>query len=200
MTMKRAYSVLDIKAIDEEKREITGIATTPETDRTGDIVEPTGAEFTLPIPLLSQHDPRKPIGHVTQATVTDAGILITAKLVEPYEGAPQSWVDRINEAWADIKTGLVRGLSIGFHPLESTHIEGTYGMRFIKWLWLELSAVTIPANGGASIQTIKSIDIEQRAASGSERKGAVRLITPGDPGTKTAAHRRILNIVPRKNP
>ena len=29
----RAYSLLEVKAYDDEKREITGIATTPEPDR-----------------------------------------------------------------------------------------------------------------------------------------------------------------------
>jgi HK97 family phage major capsid protein len=40
------------------------------------------------------------------------------------------------------------------------------GQRFLKWEWMELSAVTIAANGAASISTIKSIDTEQRAQSG----------------------------------
>ncbi len=149
--MKRAYSLLTVKAFDEDERVITGIATTPTPDRLGDIVDPKGAEFKLPIPLLSQHDPSKPIGHVTKAKVTSAGIEITAKLVKPEEGAPQSWADRLNEAWADIKSGLVRGLSIGFKPIEEARIDGTWSYRFIKWLWLELSAVTIPANMDASI-------------------------------------------------
>lgn len=179
MNNKRAYSLLTVKAIDEEKREITGIATTPTPDRTGDVVEPKGAEFKLPIPLLSQHDPSKPIGHVIKARVTDEGIEITARLVEPYEGAPQSWADRLNEAWADIKTGLVRGLSIGFRPVEYQRIAESYAYRYVKWLWLELSAVTIPANGDCSIQAIKSIDTELRAASGNAPRGGVRLSLAG---------------------
>src|SRR5690606_30855986 len=76
---------------------------------------------------------------------------------------------------------LVRGLSIGFKSLEHTHIDGTYGMRFIKWLWLELSAVTIPANAEASIQTVKSIDARDRAVSGDGRRAVVHL-SAGDTG------------------
>lgn len=199
--LKRAYSLLEIKAIDEEKREISGIASTPTTDRAGDIVEPNGAEFTLPIPLLSQHDSRKPIGHVLRAKVTKAGIEIFAKLVKPDADAPQSWADRLNEAWADIKSGLVRGLSIGFKPTESARIEGTYGYRYIRWLWLELSSVTIPANGEATITSIKSFDTALRAASGQKQRSGVVLIktTPDVSGkTMTAQKRGPVQLIPRK--
>lgn len=175
--MKRAYSLLQVKSFDEDARVITGIATTPTPDRVGDIVEPKGAEFKLPIPLLSQHDSTKPIGHVTKAKVTNEGIEITAKLVKPEEGAPQSWADRLNEAWADIKTGLVRGLSIGFKPMEEARIDGTWSYRYIKWLWLELSAVTIPANMEASIATVKSL---------TPRAGGMIRKSPGASGTRVS--------------
>jgi len=59
--LNRAYSLLTIKSVDDEQRVITGMATTPATDRSGDIVEPGGAEFKLPIPLLWQHNSREPI-------------------------------------------------------------------------------------------------------------------------------------------
>src|SRR6516164_2635301 len=65
--MYRAYARLQIKAIREDARIITGLATTPTPDRTGDVVEPTGALFELPLPLLWQHDAKQPIGSVTKA-------------------------------------------------------------------------------------------------------------------------------------
>lgn len=172
--MNRAYSLFSIKSFDEDKRELEGIATTPTPDRMGDIVDPKGGVFKLPIPLLWQHKGDKPIGHVTSARTTNDGIQVTAKLVKPFEGAPKSWAERLDEAWADLKTGLVRGFSIGFNPLEKSQIKDTYSYHFQKWEWLELSAVTIPANAEASIQTVKSIDNELRAASG-QRSSVVKL-------------------------
>ena len=65
-----------------------------------------------------------------------------------------------------IKAGLVPGLSIGFKAIEHEYIKETKGVRFIKWDFLELSAVTIPANAECTIATVKSIDTAQRAASG----------------------------------
>lgn len=162
----RAYSLLDIKSVDEEKRILTGLATTPSVDRMGDIVEPAGAEFELPIPFLWQHDSTSPVGQVTKAKVTKAGIEVEIHMQRTDE--PGLVKDRLDAAWQDIKLRLVRGLSIGFAPLETARIEGSYGMRFLRWLWLELSGVTVAANGDCSITTIKSIDHQQLAASGRE--------------------------------
>lgn len=151
--MHRAYSTFIVKDVDDDLRVLEGIASSPQTDRVGDIVEPKGAKFTLPLPLLWQHRSDQPIGHVTHATVTPEGIRIKAQI------AKGLGIARIDEAWTLIKAGLVRGFSIGFKDLESEDIKGAWGSRFLKWEWLELSAVTIPANQDASIQTIKSLDV-----------------------------------------
>lgn len=184
--MERAYSTIEIKAMDEDKREITGIATTPTPDRVGDVVEPKGAQFKLPIPLLWQHSSWSPIGHVTDAKVTDKGIEVRAKLVKVAEMGPLR--DRLEEAWQSIKSGLVRGLSIGFRPIESARIDQTYSQRYLLWEWLELSAVTVPANADASILAIKSID---QAARRLGTRPIVRLqgkTSPGASGQKTIIH------------
>lgn len=195
-SLQRAYSMIEVKSFDDDERVITGIATTPETDRMGDIVEPKGAEFKLPIPLLWQHNPSQPIGHVIAAKVTAAGIEIKAKFAKLEEAGALK--DRLDEAWQSVKTGLVRGLSIGFQPIEYARIDNSYGYRFLKWLWLELSAVTIPANGECSIQTVKAIDTQQRAASGLGLQKGVRLISPDvSGGTKKAAKRGAVQLIPR---
>jgi HK97 family phage prohead protease len=180
--MNRAYSTITWRALDEDARSITGIASTPETDRMGDVVEPKGGEFKLPLPLLMHHDSRQPIGHVVRAKVSDAGIEIEAQLARIDEPGPLK--NRLDEAWQTIKSGLVRGLSIGFQPLETARIEGTFGLRFIKWSLYEVSAVTIPANAGASISSIKSIDRKLRAAPGLEQP-VVRLNPVGVPTPAT---------------
>ena len=170
--MERAHSLFEVKAFDEESREIEGIATTPTPDRIGDIVEPKGAVFKLPIPLLWQHRGDQPIGHVMKAKVTSGGISVVAKLAKIAEAGVLR--DRLDEAWQSLKIGLVRGLSIGFNPIEQAQIKDTYSYRFTSWEWLELSAVTIPANSEATIQTVKSMDAEWLVASDKDR-GIVRL-------------------------
>lgn len=182
MPLNRAFSLLEIKAVDEDARIIEGTATTPTPDRMGDIVEPKGAEFQLPIPLLWMHDSHSPIGHVIVAKVTKGSIYIKAKLVKIDELGELK--ERLDTAWQSIKSGLVRGLSIGFKPLEYSRIDddGGYGVRFIKWLWLELSAVTIAANGECSIARIKAISNDELVASGRGLIDRVRLISPGAAG------------------
>lgn len=176
--MDRAYSLLQTKSIDEETRTIVGIATTPTADRVGDIVEPKGATFALPLPLLYQHDHNQPIGHVTAAKVTPKGIEITAQITKVEQ--PGKLKDRLDEAWDLVKSKLVGGLSIGFKPLEYERIgEKNLGMRFTKWLWLELSAVTVPANGDCSITAVKNLDRTHLPSAG---RPVVRLMPAPDKG------------------
>jgi HK97 family phage prohead protease len=172
MEMKRAYSLFEVKAMNDDRRELEGIATTPTPDRMGDIVEPKGAVFNLPIPLVWQHDAGKPVGEVYSAKVTNNGISVKARIVKVDE--PGTLKERLDEVWQTIKHKLVKGFSIGFSPLESAQIKDTFSYRFTSWEWLELSLVTIPANSEATIQVVKSIDSELRAAS-DQRRGIVRL-------------------------
>ena len=162
--MNRAYATLDVKSIEEDARIIRGVASTPTADRMDDIVEPDGARFALPLPLLWQHDSRQPIGHVTEAKITKAGIEIAAEIKKDVD-------TEIDKAWRYIKTKLVRGLSIGFRSLETEPIKDSRGLRFKSWEWLELSAVTIPANAEASIHTIKQFDTGAPALTGNGRDG-----------------------------
>jgi HK97 family phage major capsid protein len=151
--MDRAYAVLDVKSVDVEARIIEGMATTPATDRNGDIVDPSGAVFTLPMPLLWQHDVNQPVGEVTAARVTPDGIAITAKFATL--DTPGTLKNRLDEAWQSVRARLVRGLSIGFKPLEAVPLKAG-GAHIKRWMWAECSAVTIPMNMAATITTIKS--------------------------------------------
>ena len=174
--MNRAYSFLEVKAVGEETRTITGWATTPEVDRVGDIVEPLGVKYKNPLPLLWQHEHDKPIGLVVFGKPTAKGVPFTATL--PRIEEPGALQDRIEEAWQSIKAGLVRAVSIGFRSLESENIAGTWGTRFIQSEVFELSAVTIPANATATINTVKSFDTGLPAASGKKEFTVVKLAKP----------------------
>lgn len=195
--MDRAYSLLEIKSVDDDARVIEGIASTPSTDRQEDIVEPLGGVFKLPLPFLWQHGKGQPaVGHVVTATATEAGIRVRVQLEKDDQPGPLK--DLLDLAWRSIKKRLVRGLSIGFRPLDAEPIKGTFGMRFKSWEWLELSAVTIAANADANILTIKSIQALDKAALGDGHApqqvrtpgvtgAAVRLELKGSPTAMTIA-------------
>ena len=179
--MNRAYSVLNIKALDDEQRVITGVATTPSPDRVGDVVEPMGVEFKNPLPLLWQHEHDKPVGTVQFDQPTEKGITFTARLADVKDEGKLK--DRIDEAWQSLKANLVRGVSIGFRPIEYSWLDEG-GIRFIKSEVFELSLVTIPANAEATINTIKSLDRKQLAAQGKKAAPVVR-VTPAGASAST---------------
>lgn len=163
MKLERAYTLLEVRGTDEDARSIEGVASTPTPDRYEDVVEPLGAKYALPMPLLWQHRSDSPVGHVEFAKAQADGIPFKARILKTDE--PGTLRDRLEEAWQSVKLGLIRAVSIGFRPLEYSMIEGG-GIRFLSWEWLELSLVTIPANGEATINVVRSIDASERAASG----------------------------------
>jgi HK97 family phage prohead protease len=156
-TMHRAYALLEIKSADThgDERRIVGVASTPTPDGIGDTMAPDGCKFTLPLPLLWQHKADAPIGHVVRANATAQGIEVEAQLARIEE--PGRLKDRLDEAWHSIKSGLVRGLSIGFRGVKSK-ANGHGGQHYSLWRWLELSCVTMPMNAEASIVAVKSAD------------------------------------------
>lgn len=167
MTLNRACTLMTVKSVDEDKRIIVGIASTPSPDRDGDIMEPGGARFGNENPFLWQHDRSQPIGNCSAKKVND-GLQITAQLVKPTPDMPSQLIARLDEAWASIKSGLVKGLSIGFKPIKYAFLDAG-GIHFLEWELLEVSAVTIPANAECSITTVKSYDRQFLAASGNEK-------------------------------
>jgi HK97 family phage major capsid protein/HK97 family phage prohead protease len=183
--LQRAFSTLHVKSIadDGDQRVITGVVSTPETDRQGDRMEPAGAKFRLPMAFLWQHDQSQPIGEVFAAKVRPDGIHISARLPRILESGRLK--DRVDEAWQSIKHGLVRGLSIGWNPIDMVPLKG--GRFHVKtWEWWEASAVTIPANQSATILAVKSAAVASLAASGTDRS-----LSPGVSGSPRATSMNI---------
>lgn len=175
--MKRAYATLRVKAVDDETRTIEGIASTPTPDYAGDIMEPKGAQYALPLPLLWQHDQEQPIGSVTASDVRADGITVTATFAKVDE--PGTLKDRLDEAWQTVKAGLVRGLSIGWTPVEAAFNKETGGLHVLKWNWHELSVVTVPANVEATILKIKELDLAASGRSAPVAPGPLPVVRAG---------------------
>lgn len=151
----RAYSTIQIKSVDEGRRVIKGVATTPNVDRVGDIIEPLGVKFTNPMPFLWMHDHDCPVGMVSFDKPTKNGITFEAEFVNPDTVDSPTLKDRLQLAWDSVKTGLVRAVSIGFRPLEWAFMDGN-GIRYDECEVYELSGVTVPANADALISGVKS--------------------------------------------
>lgn len=197
--MNRAYSLLTERSFSENDKFVIveGIATTPNPDRVDDEVDPMGAEFQLPMKLLLQHDHDKPVGNMTFAKPTPKGIPFRAEI--PRVTEPGRVKDRVDEAIHSLKYNLISAVSIGFRPLEIEHLKSG-GIKFTRWLWYELSLVTIPANADAVITAVKSLDRTYlQSALGQKRIGAgVKLVDPGVSGQTPATSRGAVKLITRK--
>lgn len=178
MTIEKAWSLLEVKSVDDESRILKGWATTPTVDRVADIVEPGGMVMRGPVKLHLYHKHDLPVGSVTFGKPTKAGVPFEASIPDVKEEGTVR--ERVNEAWHSIKYKLLDAVSIGFRALEAEPIQGTYGTRFKKWEMLELSLVGVPANPDAVITAFKSANsLEIRSALGvvtHSETGPVRLI------------------------
>jgi HK97 family phage major capsid protein len=152
----QAYALLTVKALDAPRRTITGIATTPEPDRVGDVFDPLGATFRNPLPLLVEHDRRLVVGSVVLDPPTAAGVTFTASI--PVVDTPGELQTRTQTVWDELVAGLRWGVSIGFRALaDGVARLATGGVRFTKTEIFELSLVAIPAHQGATVLTVKSL-------------------------------------------
>ena len=169
--LSRAYSTLEIKSVNVEQRIIEGIASTPSVDHGGDVMVPSGAVFKLPLPFLWKHTDA--IGEVFAAEVRPDGIHIKAKVSTV--ATPGRVKDYVDDAWASFtaKPPLVRGLSIGWKPIEAELVKGTRFTRYLKWFWGELSAVVVPMNMDATIIAVKSLDAADLTASGAGQEPVI---------------------------
>jgi HK97 family phage major capsid protein len=173
---QRAYATFHVKSIDDERRLIRGIASTPTLDRGGDVMASAGAKFTLPMPFRWEH--KSTVGEVFEANVTAEGIQISARIPTIPEAGQLK--DLVDFAWQSIKYKLARGLSIGWRPIEAT--RNTHGGLDVKtWEWFETSAVSIPMNADATIQLIKSLDVAHLAAQGTRSR---IVVPPGASGSR----------------
>jgi HK97 family phage major capsid protein len=197
MEMRRAWATLEIKSVDGPGRKFTGIASTPSVDHGGDSMDPMGAEFQLPMPLLWQHgkgDIADPIGAITKAVPSKDGIFVEGYFAEIPE--PASLKDQLDRVYALVKNKLVRGLSIGWSPKEFVTIKGSNAVRWVKWGWHELSAVAIPMNSEATILNVKEMDLQSLAASGDMAKATESKATtvPASRATSKAIKMSAVNV------
>jgi HK97 family phage prohead protease len=147
--MKRQFE-FEIKSVGDEGM-FTGLASTyGNVDLGSDMIMPGAFTKTLAekhgqVPLLMGHDTGSPIG---LATLTDsaAGLVVKGELVLEADGA--------KSAYALLKKGVIRGLSIGYDTMKSTMDGGVRKLSELK-LW-EISLTAFPMNPDAMVTAVKS--------------------------------------------
>lgn len=192
--LHKSFGSFEIKSVDEEKRTFKGIASTPNQDRSKDIMVPSGVKFELPMPLLFHHEHTAPVGQVINAKVTDEGIEVEIQIPEIKEEG--NLKARVDEAYQSLKYKLVKGLSVGFLAdwEQAEFIKGG-GVQFNVWEWYELSLVTIPCNRDSETNFSKALEEHKTAlgekpqivpdgASSEQKHVVVKLNSPTKGGVK----------------
>ena len=125
------------------------VASTGEVDRHGDTVAPEGWRLDAyrdnPV-VLWAHDYGEPAIGRAEAVWSD-GRALRARL----EFAPTEFAGQVERLY---RQGYQKGVSVGFRPLRFEErrdpVSGAFlGIRFLEQELLEISAVPVPANGGA---------------------------------------------------
>lgn len=121
-------------------------------DNQRDVVRPGAfaaslAKRNMPVQLLWQHQWESPIGVIQQIFEDRHGLYVQGKLLLE--------VARAKEAYALIKAGALRGMSIGFTVKKAARNPQS-GVRELLALELwEVSLVTMPANDAAQVTVVK---------------------------------------------
>jgi hypothetical protein len=102
------------------------------------------------IKLLWQHKSDEPIGTFTKLVEDEHGLYVEGKLLLD--------VQRAKEAYALIKNGAVKGLSIGFIVKQYDRNDDGARRIYEADLW-EISLVTFPANKYAEVMALKSCQL-----------------------------------------
>lgn len=145
---KKAIS-FEIKQLGDDGSFVGLASVYGNVDRHNDIV--ANGSFTRTVqqngevPILWQHDPTQPIGLGTLRDSVD-GLII--------EGQLNLDVARAKEAYSLLKQRAVKGLSIGYDPLQ-WRWDGDIRVLEEMRLW-EVSIVTFPANENAVVTRVKS--------------------------------------------
>lgn len=109
-----------------------------------------GKRYGKDIKLLWQHKSEEPIGIFTKIVEDEHGLFVEGKLLLQ--------VQRAQEAYALIRSGALKGLSIGFIVKQYDHNDNGARLIYEADLW-EISLVTFPANDKAQITAFKSLDL-----------------------------------------
>ncbi|MDI9688475.1 phage major capsid protein [Burkholderia cenocepacia] len=143
-----------IKSVDDERREITGIAVSPAKDRSGNSIEPTSLTYIDSVPLVLHGNLEKPVGTVQLGKATARGIPFRASIAKITETSPLK--QTTDEAWHSVKAGLIRCIDPVVVSREG--VATTSGVRVVGGEICALSLVAISTNPDTRIATVKSLD------------------------------------------
>jgi len=161
--MKHKDLSLEIKSVGEDGTFEGLLSVYGNVDLGSDLVEPGAFTKTIQenkgvVPMLWQHDQKSPIG---QLELVDSAEGLRVK------GRFELEVQQAREAYVLVKSGIIKGLSIGYVAVKSVAIKGVRHLKELRLL--EGSVVTFAMNPEAMITAVKA---EQKADFNTELQNA----------------------------
>lgn len=153
--MRKKEFKFAIKVLGEDGTFVGQASVYGNVDLGGDVVEKGAFTRTIAakaggVPILWQHDTREPIGLGKLADGKD-GLQIDGELVLESPVA--------QKAYALLKKGVLKGLSIGYETVEEKMVGAVRHLTEIK-LW-EVSLVTFPMNELALVSGVKDMGMDE---------------------------------------
>jgi HK97 family phage prohead protease len=148
-TLQRFYT--DIEPLDEMT--VAGILSTQDVAHDLHSVVTTGIDYTSYLyrtPIVNwQHDPMCPVG-----TMTAIGLVSDTMLAGKIRFADIGISPKADEIRALVKSGVIRGISISFNPLETEPLDKAKprgGLRILRCELVEVSFVGTPSDRRATV-------------------------------------------------
>lgn len=143
----------------QPNRSVKFVITTGAPDREKDIIDPDGWDVSgylkNPVVLFAHDYDSLPVAKAT--SVEQQG----DKLIATAEFAPKELNPMAEQVFQMLKSGFLKGASVGFRPLTYSYNEERGGVDFTQQELLEFSVVPVPANAQALMAAgLQGADVE----------------------------------------
>lgn len=174
---KTLHINVPITKVDDERREVWGYATTEDVDSHDEVVDYGASKKAFKSwvgNIREMHDETRAIGKAIRVQFDEArkGVFIGAKISRSADG---------ENAWQKVKEGILQGFSIGgvVEKLQKETVKAKDGIekevnRIVEYSLGETSLVDNPANPGAELVMVKSMDGELQRVEGLQRRSDPR--------------------------
>lgn len=150
----RAGFDTEVKASEGDSRSLTFTISTGAVDRMGDTVDPSGWKLENyrknPVVLWAHDSTSLPVAKAPKIWVDKLSLKAEAEFTPP-------GMARFNDTVFDMyKGGFLSATSVGFAPLKYAFVDDParkYGIDFMEQELLEFSAVPVPANPQALVES-----------------------------------------------
>lgn len=161
-------TAMEIRKIDEAKRQVDFVCSNEEVDSHGTIFRQSGWDFSRfdrnPIVLWAHDDREIPVGQSVSHRVVGKEMVATVQF------ATAAANPKAEHVWQSVLERTLRGISVGFRALEyhfeRSEADGDEILVFDRQLLLELSVCPLPSNGG-TLAKIRSLSPTPPTATGS---------------------------------